>query len=476
MPVHLPIPPGKTLKRGQPKSIQAVLRILEHGAAVGEGTARGALLADEMGTAKSPVTIVVANVLKPVRILVICPANVRETWRRHIHEWQTIHRLVVPVKARNEYDLSALTYSWVIINYDIIDRHPEIRARNWDLIIVDESQALKNYAAKRTVQVLGGKYKAKRVDPIPATKTILVTGTPFMNRPEELFTQIHDLDPASWPTFKQFIQDYYEPDYDADETRRVRGTPRNLDQLQKKLRETIMVRQLKDDVLDLLPKEYQEIEVDYRAFSPQSSLWFQYMSRKMLIVATKLRKAKSVPHRKCHRERLNKLIENVRHEVGIIKYATVLNYLKQRDDKTVVFAYHQDIIKGIAEDLRKEGRSVVTLTGKTRNGAVEIDRFQKGPDCLFFIGNFKAAGVGITLTAAAHVVFAELDWTPAMHRQAEDRAHRIGQTKQVKVVHFILNDPNATDLWIWDVLKNKEQTSQRALNTALVDALINRAS
>jgi len=51
-----------------------------------------------------------------------------------------------------------------------------------------------------------------------------------------------------------------------------------------------------------------------------------------------------------------------------------------------------------------------------------------------------------------------------MHRQAEDRAHRIGQTKQVKVVQFILNNPNATDAWIWDVLKNKEQLSQKALN------------
>jgi SWI/SNF-related matrix-associated actin-dependent regulator of chromatin subfamily A-like protein 1 len=140
-----------------------------------------------MGTGKTPVSIVVANVLKPVRILVICPANVRESWRRHIQEWQTINRMVVPVKARNEYDLSSLTYSFVIINYDILDRHPEIRAKNWDLMIIDESQALKNHAAKRTAQVFGGKYKGKRTQPIPASKTILVTGTPMMNRPEELY-------------------------------------------------------------------------------------------------------------------------------------------------------------------------------------------------------------------------------------------------------------------------------------------------
>jgi SWI/SNF-related matrix-associated actin-dependent regulator of chromatin subfamily A-like protein 1 len=256
----------------------------------------------------------------------------------------------------------------------------------------------------------------------------------------------------------------------------VRGTPRNLEQLQKKLRDTIMVRQLKCDVLELLPKEYEEIEIDYLQFSPQSRGWFLEMEKKIIIVADKLRKAKTVSERRNYREQINGLIENVRHEVGVTKYKTVLEYLKQRDEKIIVYAYHHDIIKGFADDLRKEGRSVATLTGRTRDASFEIDRFQKDPDCQFFIGNLKAAGVGITLTAAADVVFAELDWTPAMHRQAEDRAHRIGQTKQVKVVQFILNNPNATDAWIWDVLKNKEQLSQKALNTNLVQNLMDRVA
>jgi SWI/SNF-related matrix-associated actin-dependent regulator 1 of chromatin subfamily A len=429
-----------------------------------------------MGTGKTPVSIVVANVLKPVRILVICPANLREGWRRHIHEWQTINRLIIPVKARDKYDLSTLTYSWIIINYDILDRHFEIRAKNWDLLIVDESQALTNHAAKRTAQVFGGKYKGKRTQPIPASKTILVTGTPFMNRPEELFTQINYLDPANWPSFKNFVQQYYDPGYEVDEIRRVRGTPRNLEQLQKKLRDTIMVRQLKRDVLNLLPKEYERIDIDYLRFSIESRGWFAYMSKQITIVADKLRKAVTKSERQELREILNGLIEDVRHEAGVVKYKTILKYLKGRCAKTIVYAYHQDIIKGFADDLRKEGRSVVTLTGKTRNAMIEVDRFQQDPDCQFFIGNLKAAGVGITLTAGSHVVFAELDWSPAMHRQAEDRAHRFGQTEQVKIVQFVLNNPHATDLWIWDALQSKEQLSEKALNTAIVANLMDWAA
>ena len=190
-------------------------------------------------------------------------------------------------------------------------------------MIVDESQRLKNHAAKCTVQVFGGSYKGERLEPIPATKTLLLTGTPFMNCPEELFTQIHHLDQANWPTFKQFIQQYYEPDYRADETRRVRGTPRNLDHLQKKLRDTIMVRQQKDDIVELPPKEYQDIVVDHRSFSTQSRLWFDDMRQKTSAIVSKLRKGKSVADRKHDREQFNKIIENVRHEVGVMKYASV---------------------------------------------------------------------------------------------------------------------------------------------------------
>ena len=97
-----------------------------------------------------------------------------------------------------------------------------------------------------------------------------------------------------------------------------------------------------------------------------------------------------------------------------------------------------------------------------------VDRFQQDPDCLFFIGSIRAAGTGITLTAASRVVFAELDWTPAIHHQAEDRAHRIGQARQLDVVYFILNDDQSTDRQIYQLLASKENSSKQALDKALV--------
>jgi SNF2 family DNA or RNA helicase len=181
-----------------------------------------------------------------------------------------------------------------------------------------------------------------------------------------------------------------------------------------------------------------------------------------------LRKARSKAERHELRERLNKLLEDVRYEVGAAKFNHVLAYLLQRTAKTLVFAYHHEIIEGLATALRRAGSHVVTFTGRTRDSTAVVQHFQDNDDCQFFIGNIRAAGIGLTLTAACHVVFAELDWTPAVHHQAEDRAHRMGQSEQVQVVTFILDDENATDRQIFRLLKAKEIAGRHTLDTALV--------
>jgi len=429
------------------------------------------LLADEIGTGKTIVTIVAANTLGFRRILVICPAHVRDTWVNEIRAWQTLGHLIIPVKANSQYDptlLVSITSSWVIINYDILQRRPEIKARSWDLLICHESHLLKNFMARRTCEIFGGKYKGKRIAPIPVDKALLLSGTPFLNRPDELYTQISYLDPTNWPSFKSFIKQYYEDDARSADLRRVTGQARNLDQLQQKLRSTIMVRQLKEDVLDLPSKHYKVIWVDATELSSALLSWFWNARRQVGVVVSALHKAKSAAERRELRERLNALLENVRYEVGVAKLNRVLDYLKRCTRKTLVFAYHHEVIEALATALQHAGHNVVTFTGRTRDSTAVVQRFQQDPSCLFFIGNMRAAGIGITLTAASHVVFAELDWTPAVHHQAEDRAHRIGQAQQVQVVYFILDDHLSTDRHICRLLTRKQNISKQALDRALV--------
>ena len=124
------VPHGKSLTKGQPKSIQDTIHVLRHGAVEGTGTARGALLADEMGTGKTIVAIVAANTLGFRRILVICPAHLRETtWVSAIRAWQTLGHLVIPVKATSQYDpdfLASITRGWG----DHQLRHPRSPSRD----------------------------------------------------------------------------------------------------------------------------------------------------------------------------------------------------------------------------------------------------------------------------------------------------------------------------------------------------------
>jgi SWI/SNF-related matrix-associated actin-dependent regulator of chromatin subfamily A-like protein 1 len=478
MQQNLSIPPGKTLQPGQLQSIQQVIRGLQYGAIIGGGSARGMLLADEMGTGKTIVSIIAANTLQFLRILVICPAHLRKTWIDEIRAWQTLGHLPIPVTANSQYDatfLASITSGWVIINYDILQLHPEIRAHSWDLLICDESHLLKNPRARRTCEIFGGKYKGRCIEPIPADKALLLSGTPFLNRLDELYTQIHYLDPINWRSFKSFIQQYYKDDATVDDLRRVTGQPRNLDQLQEKLRRTILIRQMKEDVLDLPPKHQEIKRVDATELPHAILGFFSRMRRQIVITHRKLRKAKSRVERQELRERLNELLECVRYEVGVAKFNKVLEHLLRRTAKTLVFAYHHEIIDGLATELRRAGHKVVTFTGRTRDSTAVVQRFQHDPAYLFFIGNLRAAGIGITLTAASHVVFAELDWTPAVHRQAEDRAHRIGQLQQVEVVYFVLNDEVSTDPQICRLLETKENFSRQALKPALVRGMTESA-
>src|SRR5262249_54974224 len=168
---------------------------------------------------------------------------------------------------------------------------------------------LKNPMARRTCEVFGGKYRSERISPIPADKALLLSGTPFLNRPDELYTQISYLDPSNWPTFKEFVKSYYDQEAKVDDQLRVTGSPQSLDQLQRKLRDTIMIRQLKCDVLKLPPKEYETRWVDHTLLPAPLLGWFQEMRRRIVITNRKLRSAKSKADRRELRERLNELLE-----------------------------------------------------------------------------------------------------------------------------------------------------------------------
>lgn len=395
---------------------------------------KNTLIADEMGLGKTIQAIGVLN-LHPEyeNILVICPASLRLNWKREIEKW-TVNDYTIGVVNRDDYPENT---DILIINYDVVQKHREkLMEREWDLLIIDEAHYLKNPKAARTQAILG---KGKKIPGINAKHRIFLTGTPILNRPVELFPIISSLDPERWNSFFSYAKRYCAAagngwgwDFSGAS---------NLEELQDRLRSTIMIRRLKMDVLTELPsKRRQVIELPADArikklLKQETTVWD---SKREVIenLRVALELSKVSDNVEDYRNAMANLREGIeahftemaklRQEIAILKVPYVVEHVKNATGKVVIFAHHKEVVKELKKEL---GDEAVVLVGDTKieDRQAAVDAFQNDPKILYFIGSIKAAGVGITLTAASHVVFAELDWVPGNISQAEDRCVLEGQ-------------------------------------------------
>lgn len=412
----------------------------------------GSLIGDEMGLGKTVQAIAFANTVGAKRILVVAPASLLLNWRNEIARWQ-VNDLPVHI-IRPGTTLNPAVKGWVVVNYDIVSRYEaQLKSESWDVAIYDECQYLKTRSAKRTLVLLGGGRGEDKKEPVPAKRKLLLTGTPIMNRPAELYPSLHYLDPKRWATWTGFAKRYCQGGmgrfgYDA-------SGASNLDELNMRLRETVMVRRLKADVLTELPaKRRQIVTLELDGAEAQEIVRlenevFERTEAELAAATYEMQKAEAEGDESAYNSAVAKLkaaqgiafaeMSRVRHETAVAKLPAVIEHLKSIESKCIVFAHHHDVIRGLIEALADKG--VVSITGETPNEKRQpiVEKFQGDSGTQFFVGNIKAAGVGLTLTASSHVVFAELDWTPAAVSQAEDRAHRIGQRESVLVQHLVID-------------------------------------
>ena len=373
--------------------------------------AHGALLADAPGLGKTAQAIEVANRLMfpykggPIfKILVVCPASLRINWSREIQTW---------VKTDRFFEVR--TYG------EIVRKKQDYQ--DYTLIIFDEAHYLKNPEAKRT--------KACSALAANAYYKLALTGTPVVNRPIEIYPVLQIL--GTKMSRVAFAIRYcaaklkYVP---------VRGGGRrkawdftgasNTEELNRELRSAIMVRRTKEEVLTELPsKVRQVIAMD---FASGESEEFRRRFSSLSLAADVLEEVKKTPFEELAKERYN---------VALAKIPYVQDFITdilEEEDKVVVFAHHREVVRALAEG---DGRVMLYggMTEKQKDEAVK--RFQYDPTVHVFVGQITAAGVGLTLTAARTVVFAEPDWVPGNVTQAEDRCHRIGQHDTVRVFHIV---------------------------------------
>ena len=423
-----------------------------------------ALVADEMGLGKTIQALAYLE-MHPEKtpVIIICPASLKLNWRREIRHGMSSRNVIV---LQGTQPCSIAKYDTIIINYDILAHWMDaILKINPQVVIADEAHYFKNNASNRTKAV---KKLAKRVPHF-----IALTGTPIVNRPVEIYNAINIIDRSLFPSFFKFGKRYCNATHNGFGWD-FNGSS-NVEELHEKLG-SIMIRRKKADVLKDLPdkvrsfvpfeldnlKEYMDAENNFKGYimKTQGKEAAQKVSNAETLVQIEVLKQLAV------KGKMKSAIDWIR------------NFL-DTDGKLVVFAIHKIVINALMKEF---GGIAVKIDGsvamKDRDKAVQ--QFQENDKIQLFVGNIKAAGLGLTLTAASNVAFLELPWTPGELSQAEDRCHRIGQENSVTVYYLLAQ--GTMDEQIASLLDSKGKVLDAVLdgvqtkNESLLKELINKYS
>ena len=445
------------------------------------------LIADEMGVGKTVQAIGLSSLYqKDWPVLVICPSSLKFAWRDEVTQWLSEildkNEIQVIKNSKNEFKSDMKYY---IISYDLSVRMiDKIIEKKFQYIIADEAHYLKSRTAKRTISLTPILQRAKRV--------VLLTGTPILAKPMEIFPLLHILRPDKFKSFKEFGTRFCDPkiirfgivDWSGS------SNSRELNSILNKL----MIRRLKKDVLSQLPpKKRQKIEIatdskilkKLKLVMEKSSKKFEKLLgtqielEKLGINIDDLKTEKEKEEEKNNKEKdseeesiLNRFSKaySMTGEAklpGIIDY---VNYLVDNSCKFLIFAHHTEILDAIEEVIIKDKISYIRIDGKV---AVEkrqdlVNKFQNEEDCLVAILSITACATGLTLTKASTVVFAELHFTPSIMIQAEDRAHRIGQESGCVNIHYLFG-AETLDVLLFRKLNEKQNIVSTTLDNKSKD-------
>jgi len=411
-------------------------------------------IADEMGLGKTIQAIGVINATTPETVLVICPCSLKINWKRELEKWLVSERDIQIVNGGGEK--IPANPDVVIINYDVLKKHSkDLHSRKWGLVILDEAHYIKSPKAQRSIAITGkySKKEKKVVGRLEADRKIALTGTPIPNRPIELQPIAGYLLPEVFGNYFSFAQKFAGAYKDRFGWHFDGAT--NLEELQRLLRQSIMVRRKKDQVLKDLPEKTRQIIVlPNDKYTNSITREFESLAEASANIS-----AEDIDFEK---------MSNVRHETALQKVQDVVDHVASIPHKVVVMAHHRDVVEGIKDGLQKAGKQVVTLTGSNtqeqRDSAV--NEFQNG-NAEIFVGTIGAAGTGLTLHAASHVVFAELSWVSGDVLQAEDRCHRMGQRNSVLVQHLVVD--GTIDARLAKVIVKKMNIQNESLDDVIVN-------
>ena len=398
------------------------------------------ILADDMGLGKTTSTIIAALESGSKKVLIICPATLKINWKREIENYSD--KTIYIAESKN-FSTEA---DYVIINYDILKNfhdpkkknESQVLASNFDLVIIDEAHYIKNVTAQRTKLIND---IVKNID-----RLWLLSGTPMTSRPIDYFNLLSLIDSPvakNWMAYAIRYCQGYQFNVGGRKVWNVTGAS-NLEELRDRTL-GLTLRRLKENVLDLpdkiitpvylrlKSKQYEEVMGEYYDWYDKNP----EESKSLTVQFSKLTKVRQI----IADEKIAQTIE-------------LAENILEQDKKVIIFCNFTDSLNKITEHF---GKAAVKLDGSMSKPERQrsVDEFQDNPKVKVFVGNIKAAGVGITLTAAEAVIMNDLSFLPSDHAQSEDRAYRYGQKNNVLVYYPIFE--NTIEGVIYDILNNKKQ-------------------
>jgi SWI/SNF-related matrix-associated actin-dependent regulator 1 of chromatin subfamily A len=417
--ISIPVPPGLAYRSYQIAGIKYMSRY------------RISLNGDEMGLGKTIQAIGLANLDKAKRILIICPAHLKEAWKRELKKWLKVQMPISSINSGN--DIVNPDIPVVLISYNLaVDFYHALIDVDFDLIVCDECQYLKNISSQRSTTILGGISNEIKIKGIitRGKRVSLLSGTPVNNRAAEFYSIIRSCAPQ--------ILNYVGPSGKAQKMKRfaferrfhtfgkgfkqpkITGS-KNEFELHNRLRSGFMVRRLKKDVLKELPAKQYNLVV-----FPQDSATARVIKKEKPFDAVEIYQ-NGVP--------VGSGLPEIRHEMGLAMVPKAISWVKdmlESIEKLLIFVHHRDVLYNVAEGLSIYHPAIIIGGKSVKNKQQSVDRFQEDETCRLMIAN-QAGGTGYTMTAAHNVALFEPSWVPADNDQYIDRAHRIGQLNMVNV-------------------------------------------
>ncbi len=326
-----------------------------------------------------------------------------------------------------------------IINYDLLHKRIEDLSKlNIKTIVCDEVQHLRSKTTKKYTAV-------KKLAALDSVKyRVGLSGTPIYNRGSEIWPIVDILRPGLLGTFDEFCEYFCY----VNEKGKAIVLENKRASLGEELRKHVMLRRKKSDVLKELKEKvrYKElIDSDINYYQAELGKIWERLEKEQKNATSAFDKFSSY----------KRAIQSERQAAGVAKVPHVIEFVKnimEIEESVVVFCHHKAIHELLHRNLAEYSPASIIGGQSDKERQDGIDRFQNGETKLIIAG-LRAGNVGINLSRARYVIFAELDWSPAIHRQAEDRLHRIGQKNTVFAYYLMGN--GTLDDHVADVLVDK---------------------